>query len=280
MQSNSGDPTKLPPSHWPAMARCWAQIVPPLRPTVPDLIGYRRFAEQWSHLHGPPRVLLLGVTPELYHLPWPPERDLLAVDNTRAMLDLIWPGLPQETFQANWTELPFPSASRDLVLCDGGMQLLAHPHDQRRLVERLHEIISPGGRCLIRLFSPAEPKEPVSTVLDDLMSGQIANLSILKIRLGTAMQESPAAGVELATIWRTLRNAGGDWETLARRIGWSIDQLSVIDTYRDSAVRYHFLTARDAERLFCADGKFLLIGTHLPDYPFGKRCPVLAFERI
>ena len=71
-------------SHWPSMARAWQRAGSPLRPSPEDVAGYTRAIQDWIDLHGAPRVLLLGVTPEIYRLPWPAGHDLLAVDHTPA----------------------------------------------------------------------------------------------------------------------------------------------------------------------------------------------------
>ena len=130
------DAATPPLPHWEALARRWAQITPPLRPGPEDVAGYWRFAEAWIKRHGAPRVLLMGVTPELYQLPWPAGRTFLAVDRLKVMLDHIWPGRPDETLQADWAEMPLPPASYDLALCDAGMTLVDYPHGQRRVIDR------------------------------------------------------------------------------------------------------------------------------------------------
>ena len=280
--ANSELPNSTPP-HWAALAQRWALTGCPLRPTAPDLEGYQRFANTWIESHPTaPRVLLLGVTPELYQLPWPPARDFLAVDHTPAMLTHVWPGKPDEVCNANWTDLPLPTASRDIALCDGGLHLLDQAQDRETVVARLHDVIAPGGLVIIRLFMLPDSPESPSDVLSALLNRQIPNLNILKLRLGMALQSSSEAGdrVSLATVWKVLREAGGDWETLAPRIGWELDHLSVIDTYRDSPAHYAFTSLSDSLALFCSGGRFELIGKHTPDYPLGERCPVIALTRL
>jgi len=71
------DAGRRPAGHWAEIARRWAEVGPPLRPSAEDLAFYRR-AGRLTRERGAPRVLLLGVTPELYRLPWPDGTDLLA----------------------------------------------------------------------------------------------------------------------------------------------------------------------------------------------------------
>ena len=54
------------------MANVWNEIGPPLRPGAEDIAHYRRFAEPALAKNDSPQILLLGVTPELYRIAWPP----------------------------------------------------------------------------------------------------------------------------------------------------------------------------------------------------------------
>jgi len=55
--------------HWSQLALQWSQVGPPLRPAPQGLGFYWGAVREWVRGHGAPRVLLVGVTPELYHLP-------------------------------------------------------------------------------------------------------------------------------------------------------------------------------------------------------------------
>lgn len=272
--------TNVKQEHWPAMARAWDQSGAPLRPSPQDVAAYHRGAQAWMQgRDAAPRVLLLGVTPEIYNLPWPAGRDLLAVDRTPAMIAHVWVGKPEEVLQASWLELPLPSASRDIALCDGGLHLLDHPAGQKKLVERLHEVLAPGGRCIFRLFTPPAKKESARAVLDDLIAGRVANLNVLKLRLCMALQDSTKGGVAVKKVWETLRALAPDWETLALRLGWPLEHLAAIDVYRESDARYHFMSVDQVRELFCGDGRFVSLGFDVSDYDLGERCPVIVFER-
>jgi SAM-dependent methyltransferase len=275
--SNLPTPSVEPTPHWAGLARHWQLTGSPLRPAPADVVGYQHFVDGWSGVS--PRVLLLGVTPELYRMPWPADRDFLAVDRTPAMIQTVWPGPVTEVCQGDWTELPLPPASRDLALCDGGLHLLDHPVSQACLVKRLHEVMAPRGRVILRLFTRPERFETPTRVISDLMGGGVPNLNVLKLRLGMALQTSSSDGVGLATIWRYLREAGGDWETLAARLGWPLDHLQVIDSYRESPLRYSFLSRQETEALFLWGGGFRCLGYHESHYNLSERCPVVAFER-
>ncbi|MEX1017329.1 MAG: class I SAM-dependent methyltransferase [Phycisphaeraceae bacterium] len=267
--------------HWRQIARQWRQVGPPLRPTEQDLAVVGEAIRAWGHRHGQPRALVLGVTPEYYHLPWPAGASVLAVDHTQAMIDAVWPGPRGAALCAEWTDLPLAAGSRDIALCDGGLHLLAYPHEQQRFVRALHRVVAPGGLCLLRLFVPPPQRESPAAVIDDLLRRRIASLSGLKFRLWMALQREVARGVALAAVWETVHRVEPDWAQLASHVGWSLEHLSAIDTYRDSATRYCLPTEAAVRQLFCeSPGGFTLEARHTPTYELGGQCPTLVLRRV
>lgn len=280
---------KLPPEsgeqagQWPSVARIWHQLGSPLRPIETDLAFYRAALADWLRDSGnrPPRALILGVTPELYHLPWPVGSRVKAVDRTLEMVRHVWPGDGSQVLLADWRHMGWPDASFDLVLCDGGWHLVDHPAGQRELAGQLERILAPGGRFVLRMFvPPARPEEP-QDVLEQLFAGRIPDLNCLKLRLGMALQESPSEGVALQTVWRRLRETADGWPALADRLAWPLEHLLAIDAYRESLARYHFVSAAQAKDLVCGGdgGPFRLQRTGIPSYLMGAQCPTMVFLR-
>jgi hypothetical protein len=266
--------------NWPRLARQWRQVGPPLRCVAQDLGFFWDAASGWIARHGAPRVLLLGVTPELYRLPWPEGTDFLAADHTRAMIENVWPGPKEAALCTDWVDLALPEGSRDIVLCDGGLQLNAYPHKQKRLVALLRGILAAGGLCILRLYAPTGERESPEEVLRDLLTRRIPNLNILKLRLGMSMMADVSEGVELDAMWRAVHKAVPDPEGLAAKLGWEAEHLLVINTYRGSTMRYHFVTVDQVRHMFCADpGGFELLSIRVPSYEFGEHCPTLVLQR-
>jgi SAM-dependent methyltransferase len=268
------------PDHWSLLARRWDQVGPPLRPVAEDIGFCWDAVREWVRRRGAPRVLLLGVTPELYHLPWPRGTGLLAVDRSQAMIDNVWPG-PKDAAQcADWLALTLADGSRDIVLCDGGLHLLRYPQEQQRLVRILHGVLSDAGLCILRLYVPPSRRESPEAILEDLLQGRISSLDALKMRLWTAMSNSAAEGVELAAVWNAVQEAVPDLEALAANVGWPAAQIMTISAYRDSTVRYHFATVDQVRGLFCGDpGGFEVHDLKVPSYELGKRCPTIVLRR-
>ena len=261
------------------MAGFWAQVGSPLRPSREDINLYQEVIQAWSVSNGAPRVLLLGVTPEIYGLAWSQATDFLAVDRSQAMIDGVWPGPRGSAKCGDWLEMDLAEASRDMVFCDGGLNLLAYPSDHRRLVDVLGRILPPGGLCILRLFAPPSRHEAPEIVMEDLVAGKISNLSVLKLRLWAALQHDASEGVELSAVWRVVKESVGDLEEFAGKIGWPVAQMLAINAYRDAPTHYHLLTVNEVISLFCDRGAFRVGEVRIPAYEYGDRCPIVVLER-
>ncbi|MGA2227807.1 MAG: methyltransferase domain-containing protein [Syntrophobacteraceae bacterium] len=267
---------------WPDIAAQWRRIGPPLRPTAQDINFCLDAVLEWVRNRGaPPRVLLLGVTPELYHLPWPHGTDFLSVDRTPEMIDHVWPGPKDRVLCSDWSWMRLPDHSRDIVLCDGGLHLLAYPEEQQRVAHLLKRIVSDHGICIFRLYVPPPYRESLDSVVRDMMDGNISSLNILKLRLGMSLLNSTAEGVELDAVWRAIHAAVPELRKLASRLDWSLDHIMAINTYRGSRARYFFSTIEQICALFCAgQGGFEIHNVLVPTYELGERCPTLILKRL
>ena len=267
--------------HWVEMARQWRQAGPPLRPSPQDLDLWRDEIAEWHRHAGlAPRVLLLGVTPDIYRLPWPEMTDILAVDRSQPMIDIVWPGPKEAVLCADWLSMDLPENSRDIVFCDGGLHLLSYPREQQHLVYVLRSLLSDKGLCIIRLFVPPDNRESPDAVLKDLLGGRISNINTLKLRLAMSLQNRAENGVELNEVWRVFHEIAQDMEGLAKKIGWPADHMLAMKIYQGSAARYSFVTVDQVCALFCGrSGGFKLRGILVPSYELGERCPTIVFER-
>lgn len=202
-----------------------------------------------------------------------------AVDRNRGMIERVWPGPESSVMCASWLDMDMPDASRDLVLCDGGLHLLGYPGEQDALLRKLRNILAPGGLVVFRLFVPPNPPESPSSVVSQLSGGKIRDLNILKLKMAMAMQESPEAGVELHQIWRAMNDFEPDMDRLAGILKRPVEHVMAINAYRESASRYHFVSVDQARDLFSHCG-FVCRHEWYADYEFGTRCPVLVMERM
>lgn len=271
--------TTLSANHWEELARQWEQVGSPLRPCGQDVAFYRRNVEELAQIRGALDALILGVTPELYHLPWPAGSRVGAVDRSQVMIRAIWPGPSQAAQCASWTALPIEDQSCDIAMCDGGLQLLDWPIGHQLLAHELERVIRPGGRLVVRMFVPPDQKECPDEVLDELLSGQIPNLNILKIRMGMAMARGTPPTVRLRDVWDALNSAAPDLPLLAHQINWPVEHLQTINTYRDTSTCYVFVGVEELCNIFCHSGVFAPLRVECPAYLLGERCPTVALKR-
>lgn len=251
----------------------WHHVGPPLRPHPTELELFRAALPRTPS----PRVLLLGVTPEIHALPWPSGTDLFAVDRSVDMIEQVWPGSPDRALLAAWTALLFPDESFDAALCDNGLAMLPYPAPQAGVAAELGRVLRPGGRCVMRIFVPPDERESPDDVLADL--DRIPDLNVLKFRLWMALHESASDGVRRHDVWQRIHDAtGGDLAALASRTGWPEPYVLALDVHRNSEARYHFSGVDEVRELF-GDG-FSLESVQYPNHAFGDACPVVELRRV
>ena len=266
--------------HWSEISEIWKQVGSPLRPSKEDLKFVRSRINQLNKKKDSLRVLVLGVTPEYYHLPWPADTDLRAVDHTKEMIKELWPGPKESAECCEWTNLPFENSSVDLILCDGGLHLLPYPDDQKNLVNEVRRVLRLGGFFMLRLFLPPEHEKSVESIFSNLMDGEIDNLNELKLQLWAALQVNKRDGVNLHDVWSAVNQVAPDLHALASKLNWPIEHLKVLNTYKQSDKKYYLINIRDVISMFTkSTGGFKVKKVDKPSYRLGERCPTVTFER-
>ena len=226
---------------------------------------------------GAPRVLLLGVTPELATLRWPPGTRLRAIDRSQAMIDAIFPaGLPIDAAAVlgDWLALPCAAASIDLALGDGSSSLLEFPAGYRKLATELRRVLARDGRVVLRLFTAPDQHEPLPAVAAALAAGAIHSLHALKWRIAMAIQPADR-NVAVVEILRAFEGMVPDRGALAQRTGWAPETIATIDVYRESNIVYSFPTLTEVRAVF---DDFVETACHTPRYELGARCPTLVLR--
>jgi SAM-dependent methyltransferase len=265
-------------NYWQTIAANWKNIGKPLRPCDADIENFNallNLSEQPAL-----RVLILGVTPELYHLNWPDGSEMFAADRSADMIRAIWQGPTEKAFTTDWLDLPFDDASFDFVLCDGGLHLLSYPEGQQQLADSTARVLKPGGQLLLRLFALPEPVEQPDQVFDDLFNNNIPSTHIFKLRLAMALQEQSQDGIILNKVFARIIQECTSLETLQQTTGWPANEVSSLRSYETSTNRYSFLTIEQSIQTLTASGNLALHRNIKNDYPLGERCPIISLRKL
>ena len=70
---------------------------------------------------------------------------------------------------ANWLDLNLPDGSRDIVLCDGGLETQPYPQGQQQLVRIIRNVLSDQGLCIFRLYVLPPKRESLDAILGDML---------------------------------------------------------------------------------------------------------------
>jgi SAM-dependent methyltransferase len=268
--------------HWPLYARHWELLGPPLRPSPEDSAAVRAAVAAWRAEHPGARLraLVLGVTPELAVLPWPPETTVLAVDRAEAMIGALWAGAGDVAAATavcgDWRALPCEDGTLDVVVGDGCFTTLGFPHDYRAVVNEVRRVLSPGGRLVMRFFVPPAVPEELQSIADDLHAGRIAGFHAFKWRLVTALHSRSPEGTTLGAIWDAWHAMCPDPAALSAKLGWSLDVITSIDAYRGTDTTYSFPTLEETRAL--VGESFTELSCHVPTYELGDRFPTLVWQ--
>lgn len=266
-------------NYWDRIADLWRLFGPPIRPVSDDLVVYQEIVDRaTASIDLPPRVLLLGVTPELYRLRWPSNAEVFALDSSAPMIEAVWPGPADTAVTGSWTAMPFSDQSFTLLLCDAGVGLLDHPEGQKQLLAEAHRVLVLGGAFAVRLFAPQGRTGTVAETFEDLDRGRVATLDALKLRMWGALQQNPVEGVRPSEVARRILEERGPWQRLAQTHGWQPDYVRALELQLDSQASFHLVDANELNRMGL-DAGLVPAGVHHPEHDYGDSCPVVEFRR-
>ncbi len=233
--------------YWTALARAYAAVGPPLRPTEGDVALIQSALASALPLYPerPVRVLLLGVTPLIADMHLPPAASLIAADNSLPMIRGVWPGnLPgaRAATCANWSAMPLRDASCDAILGDGSLTCVGYPDGLRSLAREARRVLRPAGLLAVRCFLQLDRPERPEDVMADLLRGAIPSFQWLKFRLLMALQLSAAEGVAVDAVYRFWAACQIDEARLAAQTGWDPETIRTIHLYRGSETILTFPT--------------------------------------
>ena len=264
-------------TYWGGVGRAYAALGPPLRPSAADIAFMESAAASWSATHRrPPRALLLGVTPQIAQMRWPPGASLVAADNSIPMMRAVWPGSvagQRGAVCSNWPCLPLRASSRDLVLGDGSFSCLRYPNGFRAVAAEVRRVLRDDGMLILRCYiQPVQPERKEDLVAD-LLRGGIPSFHWFKYRLLMAMQQSTERGVPVDEVYRYWAGLNIDEAALVARTGWDAPGIRMIELYRGTPTVHTFSTLAEMRAVL---GEFFEeIDISATSEVMGDRCPIL-----
>lgn len=271
-------------AHWRTFAAQWALLGSPLRPCAEDIRIIEEMLAAEPEVFGAAakkQAWLLGVTPEIATLRWPPEVELVAVERVQAMIDLVWPGDTdrRRAICADWLDAPLPDQSLDLAIGDGCLTAVGFPDELSRLLASVHRCLRRDGYLMLRLFCRPDVAEIPDAVIAALQSGAIGSIHAFKWRLAMAVQGiADAADVAVDEVWRVWNAARIDTRALAKARGWPPEQVGMMELYRGSPARYNFMRYDETIRHLRRAG-FDLVAARTGSYELAERCPHVLLRK-
>jgi SAM-dependent methyltransferase len=226
-------------NHWEQNPRHWSRIEPPLRPDAEVTSAFLRLAGGPSA-----RVLLLGVTSELANA----FESVHAIDKSAAMIAKVWPGdsASKRAHQGNWLEMPVPDRPFDAVIGDGSLSNLDYPHEVRAVLPRILQSLRPGGRFICRMFERPDSPQDLDALRATAAAPARINFHAFKWQLAMHLAGVTRATVPVQEILALFNELFPDRAALAARTGWPRELIDLVDVYRDSEVRFTFMTRQES----------------------------------
>ena len=222
------------------------------------------------------RVLLLGVTPALAGI----GDALTAVDRSPNMIAHVWPGDDErrQVVEADWRSMEPDGSPFSAVIGDGSFNCLAWPDDYATLFARLGTLLDRPARFVVRFFVTPDVCEGIDALAAATLAGAVESVHALKWRLGmAACAEAGRANIPVVEIRALFDRLFSDREALARRTGWTMEAIAMIDFYRDSPDVISFPTmAQIAATVPAGFSAPLPIASG--DYDLAERCPLVTMD--
>lgn len=257
-------------SHWKERSKNWKLMGPPKRPTPEVINQVKGLVGDRGH------ILVLGVTPGLVDA----FTHVTAVDREPDMIAGVHIGdsSTKKAYLMDWFDIPGRSRF-DGIVGDGSLNMVSWPYGAKLLMQRMFDLLSPGGRLACRIFTC--PDELVS--LDDLnamaATEPAMGFSAWRSKLSHMLAQEMGANVPVREMLRAFNHHWPDRESLSKTSGWDQADISAImDAYAHSDLWTSFPTR--SQWLKCvppgASG-VEIVPTH--GYELCEEFPILTFKK-
>ena len=279
--SDKGEENTASLSVWKQHSRQWHRVGAPLRPSPEDGDLMMVLANPFLASSPHPRVVVMGVTPEVVQLPWPVSTQLLALDHSAEMIAQVWSPharIQSRVGQARWQAMPVDGGSVDVVVGDGSLNVLPQLDDYGAVLAEIARVLKPDGCLVVRCFVRPDEMESLSDVSRAALDGRVGSFHALKWRVAMALGGEGSFSVAVADIHAAFNRCFPDRNVLAERAGWMRETIDTIDAYRGAATRYTFPTMQAICSV--ASPLFEIEETRCGHYELKERCPTLRLTRL
>jgi SAM-dependent methyltransferase len=265
-------------SYWSSLARAYAMLGPPLRPSREDVRHMECTVAAWARSCYRTRIdaLLLGVTPDIANMPWPDNTRLTALDSALPMVKAVWPAsIPQKRWAAcgSWQELPLATGSCDVVLGDGAINCVRYPVGCRSVLAEAARVLRDGGVVILRCYVQPAIHERPEDVVTSIFERPDPSFHHFKFRLLMAMQSSTEQGIAVDDVYRFWADQRLIAEDVEAHTGWDQASIGTIDMYRDSNTVHTFLNRAELEAQLTEFFEVISLAA-----PHQETCPIYVLK--
>jgi hypothetical protein len=264
-------------THWDQYAESWGGQSLPLRPSREDLKNYEEAIRVANAEQVYNNLLVLGATPEIYHLGASMGFAPRCIDHSKSMIDSIWPGPPDSAIHGDWREIDRSVGERVIVACDGGLHLLNFD-SQMRFMRCFRSGALSLSTLVLRLFLPPKQRQSTNDILEDFETRKLASISYLKVALWHSLDIQNAGVTRIRDVWEAVhQRSRGDVIGYLTSLGQSKIAVDSFLVYRDSPSSYYFHSMDRIHNMIHDSTGFKLKKVLAPKYPKGDCFPVVIY---
>jgi SAM-dependent methyltransferase len=254
---------------------------PPWCPSREDGLLMREMANRALGSSGKgPRVLVLGVTPQIIQLDWPHDAELAAVDSSSSMIASNWRlhrCLASFVVCARWQVLPFANASFDAIVGDGSLNALPDLDEYGKVLHQAARALRPGGALVLRCFIKPKRMEAPEQVVLQARQGGFSTTSEFRLRFAFAAADA-GGRVALAQLRDSFNALVADRGDFARATGWPRQEIDYVDIDKDSRIGLTFPTGSQLQAL--SEPFFRIERLERGTYAQSEHCPTILFQPL
>jgi SAM-dependent methyltransferase len=257
-------------NHWHSLFDAWSNLPTPVRVSADAITSIKT---EVAEAAGP--ILVLGLTSGLLDA----GSDITAVDQSRALVDDLWPGNTpgRRVVVGDWLRLPFEAATFAACIGDGSLISFDYPDRLQLVLAEVARCLKSGGKFACRVFLAPDVAVRFADVEAAVQQKQIS-FQHFKFKFAMAMAaEYGNPNVRVSSIPELFDARFPDRGKLAAVTGWDRAEIDTIDIYRKSAANYAFPGKKQllsvVPRAF-SHPRFVTV----PHHPFGNEWPILIAE--